>query len=598
VRLRQHEPQDRERQNYPAFHMPDGSVPVLEATVVLHSAEHPDWREMTLGIPVAMLLRPHGEHRVALSLAGAHWRLCVDGELVDNDYPFGYPRWPEPGQWRMDPAWVRDADLHVPGIAPQSRPSHGTGIRTVGTRSVQYWMPPGHNSWVGDVATISHGGRYHVFYLYDRRHHRSKFGCGAHYFEHLSTADLRTWTEHEAATPLEEQWECIGTGVPFVHGGRLCLSYGLHTTRVYPREQTLLPAQWQHLEQHGHTGTFRRGSAPGVPAGSTYAVCTDGVAHFDKSHVLFHPCENPSVFTDPEGRLRLLANAGADGIWESDRLDGGWRCISPGFPPGGDCTFYFRWGRFDYLIGGFTGVWRKRADEPISAYQDLVGQGLDFYDGSNVPCVTPIADGRFLMAAWIPIRGWGGTLLVRQLLQHEDGRIGARWPDELTPAAGPARVLAERVTGTQDLPAPHRAFLLSFVVEPQPSTGSRVAVALLPHGDETPGCELQVRPNDERAQFAKAPVDGFAADERSLREGGAPHQVGDYAIERLTGTRGPFAVRVVVKGCDKIGGTLVDAEIAGQRTMISYRPELVVARLVLRTEGAALADVQVAPLTD
>ena len=56
---------------------------------------------------------------------------------------------------------------------------------------MQYWTPPGHNAWVGDVATLFHAGRYHVFYLYDRRHHRSKFGKGAHYFEHLSTADFK-----------------------------------------------------------------------------------------------------------------------------------------------------------------------------------------------------------------------------------------------------------------------------------------------------------------------------------------------------------------------------------------------------------------------
>src|SRR5262245_52599987 len=41
VRLRQHDPRDRARQNYPAFKMPDGSVPVLEATLILHSPEHP-----------------------------------------------------------------------------------------------------------------------------------------------------------------------------------------------------------------------------------------------------------------------------------------------------------------------------------------------------------------------------------------------------------------------------------------------------------------------------------------------------------------------------------------------------------------------------
>ena len=83
---------------------------------------------------------------------------------------------------------------------------------------------------------------------------------------------------------------------------------------------------------------------------------------------------------------------------------------------------------------------------------------------------------------------------------------------------------------------------------------------------------------------------------KSLREGGIPHLVGDYAIENLIGVEKPFQVRVIVKGCNKIGGSLIDAEIAGQRTMISYRPGLTVKKMVFRAEGVELRDVQIAPL--
>ena len=55
---------------------------------------------------------------------------------------------------------------------------------------------------------------------------------------------------------------------------------------------------------------------------------------------------------------------------------------------------------------------------------------------------------------------------------------------------------------------------------------------------------------------------------------------------------------MIVKGSDKIGGSLVDAEIAGQRTMISYRPDLTVKKMVFRTEGVELKNVQIAPLKD
>ena len=446
------------------------------------------------------------------------------------------------------------------------------------------------------MATLSYQGRYHVFYLFDRRHHGSKFGCGAHYFEHLSTTDFKTWTEHEAATPLDEQWECIGTGVPFVFADKLCISYGMHTGRVYPVEKTTWPAQWEYLKKNGHTGAFQRAATPGIPAGATYSVCTDGISRFQKSGIMFHPCQNPSVYTDPSGKLRMMANAGSNGIWESEAVDGGWHCISPGFPPGGDCTFFFRWGRFDYIIGGFTGLWSKPVAAPNSAYVDVARKGLDFYDGSNVPSIAEVTGGRFLMAAWIPIHGWGGNLLIRELVQFPDGRIGSKWMPEITPATEHPQLLAARAAETTTFPTDGNSFLLAFQVQPAEAKQGKVGIAFLPAHGEQASCELQLRLDELRAQFGPGSLNRFAGKEKSLREGGAPSSAGNYAIENLIGVEKPFTVRVIVKGCDKIGGSLVDAEIAGQRTMISYRPDLTVKKMVFRVEGVELKNVQIAPL--
>ncbi len=594
VRLRQHDPLDRSRQNYPSFKMPDGSVPVLEATVMLHSVEHPDWKDMTVGIPVAMLGKPVGEHVCVLHFSGAGWMMYVDGELLDNDFPFGYPRWAAKNAWKLDAEHVKKAALYLPGLEPRQEQAKPT----ITASGIQYWLPSGHNNWVGDVAALSHNGRYHVFYLYDRRHHGSKFGCGAHYFEHISTADFATWTQHEAATPLEEQWETIGTGVPFVFHGRLCVSYGLHTTRIYPKEKTTLPAQWDYLSKNGRTGSFHQDLNAGLPAGSTYAVSADGISRFRKSNTVFHPCENPSVYTDPGGALRMMANFQSSGIWESESVDGGWRCVSPGFPPGGDCTFFFRWGAFDYIIGGFTGLWSKPAEAPDSAYEDVVSHGLDFYDGSNVPSITEIAGGRFLMAAWIPIRGWGGNLLLRELVQLPGGRIGSKWMQEIVPETVKPETIAANIAGTAAFAAAGTCFMLLFEVRPAEAHSGRVGISFLPESGEEASCELQIRPKDLRAQFGPGSLAGFAGDEKSLREGGAPQQAGNYAIEHLIGVDRPFAVRVIVKHCEKIGGSLVDVEIAGQRTMISFRPELTVRKLVFRAEGVELHRVQVARLRD
>ena len=591
VRLRQHDANNRWRQNYPAFQMPDGSVPVLEASVKLHSAEHPKWNEQTIGIPLAMLAKPNGEHDVVLNFTGVRWTMYVDGELLDNDFPFGYPPWPAMNAWKMDGDYVRQAGLYVPAIAPTSKPAAQKNVAPV-----QYWAPREHNAWVGDIVTFFHQGRYHVFYLYDRRHHQSKFGQGAHYFEHLSTADFKTWTEHEAATPIEEQWECIGTGTPFVFNKQLCLAFGWHTDRIYPADKTTWPAQWDHLKKHGRTGDIKRGTTPGVPAGAGYAISADGVAKFKKTNVMFHPCMNPSVFTDPNGRLRMLANSGSKGIWESDSIDSGWRCISPDFPPGGDCTFFFRWGKHDYIIGGFRNLWSKPIDKPDSAYEDVVRKGHDFYDGLNVPAVTQIQGGRFLMAGWTEIRGWGGNLVIRELVQLPDGRIGSKWMDEITPDAEKPKLLAAKIAETTTFAVDNNPFLLSFRVQPAQAAKGKFGISFLPEKGDKDAAELQIRLDDQRAQFGPGSLAGFAPQQKSLHEGGAPNRGGNFAIENLIDVTRPFTVRIIVTGNHKIGGTLIDAEIAGKRTMITYRGDLTVQKLLCRMEGVELTNVEIAPL--
>ena len=592
VRLRQHDVKDRRQQNYPSFKMPDGSAPVLEASITLQlPTEKSEIRDMTVGIPLAILDKPMGKHEVALNFSGVQWTMYVDGKLLDNDFALGYPQWNSKKTWMLNPAYTSKAEIYIPALKPERLSPQKTETDC----EIQYWTPRGHNAWVGDVATFYHNGRFHVFYLYDRRHHESKFGRGGHYFEHLSTADFKTWVEHEAATPLEEQWETIGTGTPFVFDGKLCVSYGYHTTRIYPFEQTTLPEQWAFLEKNGYTGSFHRDNSKGFPAGSTYSVSADGVSQFRKTGIMFHPCENPSVYTDPEGKLKMLANYASKGAWESESVDGGWRCINPEFPPGGDCTFYFRWGKFDYIIGGFVNLWSKPAHEPDSKYTDMVRQGLDFYNGMNVPSITEIHDGRFLMSGWMGIGGWGGPLLIHELIQFPDGRIGTKWMDEITPITETPKTLTKKLSETVTFPAEQESFMLSFRVHLK-KEGGRFGILFLNDDSEENSCEWQIRPSDLQAQFASGSLTGFSENQKTLRQGGSPHSGRNYAIENLIGVDQPFSVRLIVKGSEKLGGSMIDVEIACQRTMIAYCPGLFAKKMLFRTDGVELEDVKIAPL--
>ncbi|MGY4385740.1 hypothetical protein ACVWYN_002786 [Pedobacter sp. UYP24] len=589
----QHSPTDRKIQNYPAYPRPDGSVPVLEAALRLYPPLEPAGpRDMPIGIPLAMLAKPEGEHEVVLHFSGVRWTMYVDNELLDNDFPIGYPKWGAKTTWEINPSLVSSAEIFFPGIEPQRVALKKPRV----SNEIQYWTPQAHNAWVGDVASFYYKGRYHIFYLFDRRGHSSKFGKGGHYFEHISTTDFKTWTEHEAATPIEAQWETIGTGTPFIFDNKLSLSYGLHTTRIYPKEQTMLPLQWDYYNKHGYTGSFRYDTIPGYPAGSTYSVSEDGVSKFKKTKILFHPCENPSVYTDPEGHLRMLANYGAKGTWGSESIVGGWRSLNPNFPPGGDCTFFFRWGNYDYVIGGFTGFWSKPATASEDKFADGVKAGLDFYNGMNVPAVTKIKDGRFLLAGWIPMAGWGGSLTIHEMIQSADGRIGTKWMKEIIPATLNEKLLTKEVKKTSTFATGSSSFLLTFDVEPGKDLKGKLGALFLGRDGENHACEVQLNPIAKIAQYGKGYFQHFSSPEKSLRAGGSPSAARNYAIENLANTDKPFTVRIIVKYEDKFGGSQIDTEIAGQRTMIAFCPDLKIEKLLLRSEETGIKNVKIAAL--
>lgn len=586
VRLRQHNPKDIRRQNYPAGRMPDGRVPVLEAGLRLHLPEgctpvregQPQVQEMVVGVPLALLPKPWGKHELVLSFTGVCWDMYVDGHLVDRDYALGYPSAVSGELLEKRNVAVEKVEFYKPCLVPKAMKEKKP--REV---PVQYFTPCGHNAWVGDVATLWHKGRYHVFYLLDRRGHESKFGRGGHYFEHISTSDFKHWTEHEAAVPIEEQWETLGTGTPLVWHDSLFLSYGMHTSRIWPAEMTSTPMQWQYIKENGESKAIAFDTLKSVfPSGASYSVAQDNLGNiFRKSHTLIHPAENPTIYTDREERLCMLANYGARGMWTSDRLDGGWRCLSEDFPPGGDCTFIFRWGNYDYIVGGFTHMWMKPANEGTDAYTDMVKRREDLYDGLSVPSICETPDGRHLMAGWVEMnRHWGGPLVVRELVQYPDGRIGSKFMEELMPA--PSSLPRGRET---NLLSSQKSYLLTFEVEPE-TAGGQLKLNFSSTATQK-ACIWTLDTRERTARFG---------DGRSLREGGQPQHATDYAIENLRGINKPFTVRMIILNNPKFDGTLIDVEIAGQRTMISHREGLDVDAFHISQQGLTVKDIEIREL--
>ena len=138
--------------------------------------------------------------------------LYRNGELCDEEWPFGSSRF----AGAQTTVCNVSADVCAMPMPPVSQ---GSFVGAEGWR-------PGGGVFVGDCMPFVYGDRYHVLYLKDRHHHRSKWGRGAHQWEHISTADLVHWEIHPMAVAIDDPMEgSICTGSHIYEGGRHYLYY-------------------------------------------------------------------------------------------------------------------------------------------------------------------------------------------------------------------------------------------------------------------------------------------------------------------------------------------------------------------------------------
>ena len=260
-------------------------------------------------------------------------------------------------------------------------------------------------------------------------------------------------------------------------------------------------------------------------------------------------------------RVILLETHGClGGIWTSDRI-GGWKPEQDGIPSMGDCPCPFEWNGWHYIIQGFCTMARSRTGEN-GTYEDEVLAGYDVYEGLSVPMVAPWKDNRRLLIGWINhCYGWGGWLCFRELVQYPDGHLGTKWVKEMPLPVTP-KTYAVR---------PGETFTLAF------------------NGGKAGDFAFVLDSAKGKARFVKKAADGTYPDIPSLQDiavankakHGAkriragrkyrPDDGNDFAIGNIRGLDKPFEVKVENYFDRKSGFTLLDIEIAGQRTMVTRR---------------------------
>jgi hypothetical protein len=557
---------------------------------------------LRLRVPVA-LVDPARWHDVVARFRGPNLELFVDGVLVDEEWPHGglyqfaapfligaghengkrkagfHGRIDHVALW--DRALADDEITLLSGgaaeVAGREREINGP-VQT----SPQYWKPRGYNAWAGDCMPFFHDGTFHLFYLFDRHHHGSKWGQGAHQYAHLSSKDLVHWQEHPLAVPIVRQWECsMGTCDCIWHQG------------VYHMFYTDCGSRCEYNDK------------PQKGSWIFAATSTDGI-HFHKDLKPLVTGGDCTVFRDPATGLFHMVRGGGNRLVSKDLRH--WEETAGDFvqrKPGttGECPHLFSWNGWFYFILGTNAIWKSR--DALGPWEEMKPT---IYDGLFVPKVAEFTDNRRILAGFNFERGWAGHLALRELVQSPDGSLGMKFPPELIPASGsPQRLtfasLSPRASGRGDgiTIAPGKSFAAAALdgvasnvrirLRVVPGAGVEAfGLCLRGSGAYESGCELRFEPRRGRAQYGVPHQGGPARESTGLIARGR-----DFAIENVDRLEQPFALDMIVKN------DLIDACIDGRRTMITRRdPEPDGRRLFFfaRDGGVTFESIEVRPLAE
>lgn len=266
------------------------------------------------------------------------------------------------------------------------------------------WQPE-ENVFVGDCMPYVCDGRYHVLYLKDRHHHSSKWGLGAHQWEHISTADFKTWQTHPMAIEIHDPTEgsiCTGS---FIKDGDTY--YLFYTIRM----------------------------ADGSPAPIKRSVSKDGY-HFtkDRSFSLIlsekynaPSARDPKVILDKDGlyHMFLTTSIGENGCLAhlvSEDLTEWEECETPIYTHSDseqpECPDYIEYNGYYYLIYSIGGkAHYMYSKEPFGPW--IVPEN------PIIPCSSvpkgAIWNNQIIFTGFIGKGGYAGTMTFKSAVNNSEG---------------------------------------------------------------------------------------------------------------------------------------------------------------------------------
>lgn len=337
--------------------------------------------------------------RVAAVLRDYRIELYVNGELKDEEWPFGNRLFS--AEDKIEPsinAEIRTADEQedeLPSVISSFRNAEG-------------WHP-GNGVFVGDCMPYRRGDEYHIMYLKDRHHHRSKWGYGAHQWEHISTKDFRTFNVHPTAIPIGEPWEgSICTGSWIKNGDKEFLYYTVRCEAGKPAPIC------RSVSDDGYH--FIKDKAFGFALSNRYDTqnARDPKVIFGEDG-LFHMFLTTKLVKENRGCLAHCISRDMEKWEETDEPI----YISPdSHSP--ECPDYFQYNGKYYLVFSLCGKAHYMiSDKPFE----------DFYIPIEpiIPCESvPKAaewNGRLIFVGFRGIDGYAGTMTFKSATAKENGEL-------------------------------------------------------------------------------------------------------------------------------------------------------------------------------
>lgn len=381
-----------------AFTLPDVlDTPGVSATfdgktvrVALYSDIYPD--------PLILQCAAAAGDRIALHMYPYRAELYRGDVLTDEEWPVG----------RID---VPDGAVPL-ADAPQPDPDR--------TPFCAEGWHPAPDIFVGDCMPFVDGDDFHVFYLKDRHHHRSKWRLGAHQWAHIVSRDLVHWTQLPMAVEIDRAWEgSICTGSVIRDGGQYSAWYAVRMALQFS------------------------------PARITCSVSDDGV-HFRKTDERITlpdsfdgpSARDPFVYRGADGTMRMLVTtskftpSGSVGCLAMlRRTDNGWVCDPTPMLTAEDqpeCSDLVAFGGRYYLIYSIAGTARYGFGPTESGPWTFPDGGVIRADGLS-PLRVPksaVWHGRLFFVGFTACGGYGGTMHFYEAFPQPDGTLRFELPAE------------------------------------------------------------------------------------------------------------------------------------------------------------------------